>query len=153
MTDQQRDRGMGTGGSEAGPESELEFERDQSGLGTESPSGGSGWQGGSTSDNEPSSVTQAQTGSMGTGAGAGSMAGQQDTSWQGQTEGQDGGAMGQEGVMGGESWEGRARDTGQGGWTTGDSGASSEDETSADASAGAGETGWSRGSGEQTERS
>ena len=36
--------------------------------------------------------------------------------------GQDGGLLGQEGVAGGEAWEGKTRDIGGGGWTTGDAG-------------------------------
>jgi hypothetical protein len=39
-----------------------------------------------------------------------------------QSAGQDGGLLGQEGVAGGEAWEGKGRDIGGGGWTTGDAG-------------------------------
>ena len=98
--------------------------------------------GSETTEGEPASVGLAETGSLGAGGGTGSMAGQVESGWQGQTAGQDGGAMGQEGVAGGESWEGRARDIGTDAHTTGDAGFGSE---SADDGG--------HGSGEQTERS
>ena len=68
------------------------------------------------------SVGQADSGSMGSGAGQGSMPGQMESGWQGQ----DGGAIGQEGVAGGEGWEGRSRDIGTSGFNTGDAGFGSE---------------------------
>ena len=104
--------------TDAGPDAE----RDESGLGEQPASGQTGWQGSESADGEPGSVGQADTGSIGAGAGVGSMAGQMEQGWQGQSAGQDGGLLGQEGVAGGESWEGRSRDIGGGGWTTGDAG-------------------------------
>ena len=73
-------------------------------------------------EDEPTSVGQAESGSMGAGAGHGSMANQMESGWQGQVEGQDGGAIGQAGVAGGEAWEGRSRDIGTSGFNTGDAG-------------------------------
>ena len=121
---EQRDRDMDmTGidtstGSDTGPDSD----RDQSGLGSQPPSGRSGWEGSETSEGEAGSVGQAETGSMGAGGGTGSMAGQMLSGWQGGSGTPEGDQPGGDTVMGGESFEGRARDTGQGGWTTGDSG-------------------------------
>ena len=108
-------------------------------------------------ENDPSSVGQAETGSMGAGGGTGSMAGQRESGWQGQAEGQDGGALGQDAVAGGEGWEGRSRDIGTDSFTTGDAGfgsrTSDDGGPNADASAGAGESSGGAGSGEQIERS
>jgi hypothetical protein len=98
MTEQRRDTEMDIAGSETGSE---------------------------TAENE-TSVGQADSGSMGAGAGQGSLAGQMESGWQGQVEGQDGGAIGQEGVAGGEGWEGRSRDIGTSGFNTGDAGFGSE---------------------------
>jgi hypothetical protein len=110
-----------------------------------------------SSNDEPGSVGQGQTGSIGAGGGTGSMAGQMESGWQGQTAGQDGGAIGQEGVAGGEAWEGRSRDIGTSGYTTGDAGFGSETADDGgpdrDVSGGAGESSGAFGSGEQTERS
>lgn len=159
MTEQKQDRDTDMTGSDTGTGSDVgpDAERDQSGLGSQQPSGQAGWQGSETSEAEPSSVGQAVTGSMGAGGGAGSMAGQMESGWQGQTGGETGGAIGQEGVAGGESWEGRSRDIGTSGWTTGDAGFGSETRDdggpNTDASAGTGERGGSGGSGEQAERS
>jgi hypothetical protein len=129
MTEQQRDRGVDVTGTDTGTGSDVgpDSDRDESGLGSQQPSGRSGWQGSETAEGETSSVGQAATGSIGAGGGAGSMAGQLESDWQGQSAGQDVGDVGQETVVGGERFEGRARDTGQGGWTTGDSGASTDD--------------------------
>ena len=95
--------------------------------------------------------------SMGVGGGAGPMARETESSWQDQAEGATGGAMGQEGVEGGESWGDRSRDIGTSAYNTGDAGFGSETRDdggpNTDASAGAGESGGSGGSGEQTERS
>ncbi|HET9851008.1 MAG TPA: hypothetical protein VFP56_00715 [Candidatus Limnocylindrales bacterium] len=98
MTEQRRDTEMDITGGETGSE---------------------------TAENE-TSVGQADSGSMGAGAGHGSLAGQMESGWQGQVEGQDGGAIGQEGVLGGEGWEGRSRDIGTSGFNTGDAGFGSE---------------------------
>ncbi len=120
---EQRDRDMDMTGTDTGTGSATgpDSDRDQSGLGTQAPSGQSGWEGSEASEDEPSSVGQAATGSIGAGGGTGSMAGQMTSGWQGDSA-DPGNAPGQDTVMSGEGFEGRARDTGQGGWTTGDSG-------------------------------
>jgi hypothetical protein len=81
---------------------------------------------GSEAAENETSVGQADSGSMGAGAGHGSLAGQMESGWHGQVEGQDGGAIGQEGVAGGEGWEGRSRDIGTSGFNTGDAGFGSD---------------------------
>ena len=73
-------------------------------------------------DEDTGAIDQTGTGSMGAGAGAGSMAAQRESAWDEQSAGQTGGSMGQEGVEGGESWEGRNRDIGIDANTTGDAG-------------------------------
>jgi hypothetical protein len=99
--------------ADAGPDAE----HDESGLGDQPPSGQTGWQGSETAEGEPSSVGQADSGSIGAGGGFGSLAGQMEEGWQGRAGG---------GVAGGEGWEGKARDIGVGGWTTGDAGFGSD---------------------------
>jgi hypothetical protein len=124
MTEQDRDLTMNVFNPDtkrevdAGPDAE----HDESGLGEQPASGQTGWKGSETADGEPSSVGQADSGTIGAGAGIGSMAGQMEQGWQDQSAGQDGGILGQEGVAGGEAWEGKSRDIGGGGWTTGDAG-------------------------------
>lgn len=108
---------------------------------------------GTASDVESGAVGR----SMGVGGGAGPAARETDSGWQDQTEAESGGGAGQGGVEGGETWGDRSRDIGTSGWTTGDAGFGSETRDDGgpnrDASAGAGESGGSVGSGEQTERS
>ena len=126
---EQRDRDMDITGSDTGTASDTgpDSDRDRSGLGSQPPSGRSGWEGSETAEGEPGSVGQADTGSMGAGGGTGSMAGQMTSGWQGDSGTPGGDAPGRDTVMGGEGFEGRARDTGQGGWTTGDSGIGESD--------------------------
>jgi hypothetical protein len=124
MTEQDRDLTMNVFNPDTKREADAgpDAERDESGLGEQPASGQTGWQGSETADGEPSSVGQADSGSIGAGGGIGSMAGQMEQGWQDQSAGQDGGLLGQEGVAGGEGWEGKARDIGADGWTTGDAG-------------------------------
>jgi hypothetical protein len=128
MTDQNRDLSTNAFDPDTKREADAgpDAERDESGLGGQAASGQTGWQGSETAEGEPSSVGQADTGSIGAGGGVGSMAGQMEQGWQDQSAGQDGGLLGQEGVAGGEGWEGKARDIGGGGWTTGDAGFGSD---------------------------
>ena len=98
-------------------------------------------------DRDEDLPSQAETGSLGAGGGAGSMAGQRQSGPQEQAVPE----------QGGESWEGRSRDIGTDGWTTGDAGFGSttadDGGPNRDDSAGAGNTAGGAGSGEQTERS
>jgi hypothetical protein len=108
----------GVGTTSGGPDAE----RDQSGLGDESSTGEGGWQGSEPAQSEIGGLGRGDTGSLGSGGAAASQAGAGESNWEEQSAGQTGGLQGQDGVLGGESWEGRDRDTGQGGWTTGDAG-------------------------------
>lgn len=111
-------RSEGIGTREGGPDAE----RDQSGLGAETASGEGGWRGSEPAQTEAGGLGRGDTGSLGSGGAAASQGAAGQASWDEQSAGQTGGAQGQELVVGGESWEGRDRDTGQGGWTTGDAG-------------------------------
>jgi hypothetical protein len=112
-----RARSEGVGTESGGPDAE----RDQSGLGSEAASGRGGWQGSDPAQSEIGGLGRGETGSMGSGGSAASQSTSGETAWKEQSAGQTGGAQGQDAIEG-EGWEGRDRDTGGGGWTTGDAG-------------------------------
>jgi hypothetical protein len=106
----------GIGAKSGGPDAE----RDESGLGAESASGLGGWQGGEPAQSESGALGRGESGSLGSGGAAASQSGAGQSNWDEQVAGETGGAHGPGGVVGGERWEGRERDTGGGGWTQND---------------------------------
>ena len=121
--------GVSASGVEAtsvGPDAErVETGRADAGArdGASGSSADAGWQGGDPGiQADEGFVGRGGTGSLGSGGVATPQADPAETSWQDEAAGSTGGAQGQEGVSGGESWEGRDRDTGESGFTTGDAG-------------------------------
>ena len=106
----------GVGTESGGPDAE----RDESGLGSEAASGRGGWQGSDPAQSEIGGLGRGETGSMGSGGAAASQSTPGETVWKEQSGGEGGGIEGEGAALGGERWEGRDRDTGQGGWTTND---------------------------------
>ena len=118
--------GAGTGVSASGVDASSggpDAERNETGLGESMSGGGEEWQGGDPGlQADEGLMGRGGTGSLGSGGTSTPQSDARETSWQDEVGGMTGGAQGQAGVMGGESWEGRDRDTGTGPWTTGDAG-------------------------------